>query len=175
MKDTLSILFVILMIWLIVYILLEITIINNKRKNIEVLFNDLDNIFNKRLCVLSKMLDIVKVYNKMEFEEFSSKLYDYISEYSEYSINKKLEINVKLELDVKKVLLSSIVYPELSSNGKYIKLEKQLVRFNKVIKKICRKYNNAIEDYEKRKEIFPSNVISKLGRFYKYDYFNLDN
>lgn len=175
MNSTLSILIIVLFIWLVIYLILEISIVKNKIKNIEIIFEKLDIYFIKRLNVLYKMLDIVKEYNKIEFESLSSNLYDYINEYDEYNLEKKIIINEDLNLEIKKILLVSKVYPDLLDNNKYIKFEKQLVRYNKVINKLCRKYNIAVENFENRKKIFPSNLLCKFIKKEKYRSFNVKN
>ncbi len=175
MKDTLSILFIVLVIWLILYIILEVTILKRKIKDIDIVFSELDILFIKRLNVLYKMLDIIKEYNKIEFEVLSSDLYDYINEYDEYNLEKRIIINENLELNIKKILLVSKAYPELLSNIKYVKYEKQLVRFNKVINKLCKKYNNAILAYMDRQKVFPSSLLCKFLKKERYRYFSVKN
>ena len=59
MDDPLQYLFIIIVIWLILYILLEFKIISDKRNEVNKVFFELDELFYKRLLTLSKMLDIV--------------------------------------------------------------------------------------------------------------------
>lgn len=175
MDNTLSILMIILVIWFLLYIILELCIVHNKIRDIEKVFKELDTYFIKRLNVLYKMLDIIKEYNKIEFEELSSNLYDYINDYNEYNLEKRISINEHLNYDIKKILLVSKAYPELINNAKYMKLEKQLVRFNKVINKFCKKYNNAVISFNGRQKIFPSNIICLLYKKNKYRVFKINN
>lgn len=172
MEDDLCILLFVLVIWLILYLLLEFNIINNKRKDVRKLFLEMDNFFIKRLNVLSKMIDVIKAYDKKQFDNFGSNLYDYINNYKEFDYNKRLEINENINKEIKKILLVRRVYPELDENVKYVKLEKQLVRINKVINKLQIKYNRALKIYLNRRMIFPSELICIICRFYSYNYFN---
>lgn len=172
MEDDLCILLFVLVIWLILYLLLEFNIINNKRKDVRKLFLEMDNFFIKRLNVLSKMIDVIKAYDKKQFDDFGSNLYDYINNYKEFDYNKRLEINENINKEIKKILLVRRVYPELDENVKYVKLEKQLVRINKVINKLQIKYNRALKIYLNRRMIFPSELICIICRFYSYNYFN---
>ena len=64
MDDPLQYLFIIIIIWLILYILLEFKIINDKRNEVNKVFFELDELFYKRLLMLSKMLDIIKVFDR---------------------------------------------------------------------------------------------------------------
>lgn len=172
MEDDLCILLFVLVIWLILYLLLEFNIINNKRKDVRKLFLEMDNFFIKRLNILSKMIDVIKAYDKKQFDDFGSNLYDYINNYKEFDYNKRLEINENINKEIKKILLVRRVYPELDENVKYVKLEKQLVRINKVINKLQIKYNRALKIYLNRRMIFPSELICIICRFYSYNYFN---
>lgn len=174
MKDIFDVLFIFLIVWLVFYILLEIHIIQKRKKNIDYLFQELDKYFVKRIHILYQMIDVIKFYNKIEFDHFHSQLYDYIREYQNYDVNKKLALNEELALEIKKVLLFSTVYPEVKSNNKYMKSEKQLIRYNKVILKLCKKYNKAVQLYEDRKKIFPSQLICLIGHFYDYHYYKIN-
>ncbi|MGN1371703.1 MAG: LemA family protein [Candidatus Coprovivens sp.] len=173
MENFLHLLLFVLVIWLIVYIFLEYSIINNKRKKVKKVFLEMDTLFIKRLNLLSKMIDIIKIYDKNQFNELSSNLYDYINNYDDYDYNKRLLINEELVIEIRKVLLVRKVYYELNNNIKYVKLEKQLVRVNTVINKKQDKYNKYLKEYINRMMIFPSGLICIICRFYSYNYFNL--
>ena len=173
MEDDLCLLFIILIIWLIIYIILEFNIINKKRIEVKKVFLELDSIFEKRIGILIKLVDIVKGYDKNQFDDLGSRLYDYSNYYSEYEYNERIAVNDILEGDIKKLLLVSKVYPELKELPKFIKLEKQLIRYSKVIKKLKIKYNKVLDNYNKRKKIFPSGLICLICKFYNYNYFKV--
>lgn len=173
MEDNLCILFIILIIWLIVYIILEFNIINKKRIVVKKTFLEVDELFEKRINVLVKMVDIVKGYDRNQFDDFGSRLYDYSNSYKEYDYNERIKINELIESDIKKLLLVSKVYPELKELSKFVKLEKQLIRYSKVIKKLKVKYNKVLDNYNNRKKVFPSGLICILCKFYIYNYFKV--
>ena len=171
MRNYFYVLLVVLIIWLFFYIILEFNIINNKRKIVKKVFLEIDKIFQKRINLLAKMVDIVKAYDKNQFDDLGSKLYDYSKSYDDYDYNYRIFINESLENDTKKLLLVSKVYPELTGLPKFIKLEKQLLRYSKVIKKLKIKYNRLLENYNVRKKIFPSGLLCLICKFYDYNYF----
>ncbi len=173
--NDLFILLIILLIWLVIYLVLEINIINKKRKIVSILFNELDNMFIKRLNILNKIIDIVKAYDKNQFDEFGSKLYDYINNYKNYDSNNKLKINEEIVIEIRKLLMVSDVYPELNNNERFVKFKKQLMRYDKIINKLRIKYNRALKIYNSRKKIFPSAIICCVLKFYPYNYFNLND
>lgn len=173
MKNSLSILLIVLLIWLILFIILELTIVNKRKRNLINQFNELDKIFITRLNVIYKMIDIIKEFNKIDFESLSSNLYDYIKEYNEYTLNKKITINSQLSSEIKKILLASTAYPELLNNPKYVKYERHLKRYNKVINKFSLKYNKALISYLDRFKIFPSKIICKIGKYEEYKYIDV--
>lgn len=173
MEDDLCILLIILIIWLILYILLEFNIINKKRIEVKKMFLELDVIFEKRINILSKIVDIVKAYDRNQFDDLGSRLYDYSNSYKEFEFNKRISINEILDSDIKKLLLVSKVYPELKELPKFVKLEKQLIRYSKVIKKMRIKYNKVLDNYNNRKKIFPSGIIGLVCKFYNYNYFKI--
>lgn len=173
MKDNVCIILIILIIWLILYILLEFNIINKRNYDVMKIFIGIDKLFQKRMDILSQLLDIVKAYDRNQFDEFGSKLYDYVINYKYYDINEKIRINEFMENDINKILLVSKVYPELKDVYKFVKLEKQIIRYSKVIKKMKLKYNRVLDEYNCRKKIFPSGLICDLLKFYNYNYFDV--
>lgn len=175
MEDYLKVLFIILIMWFILYLILEFNIINNKRKVVNNIFEELDVLFIRRLNLLYKIIDVVKHFDKNQFDSFGSNLYDYINNYDKLSYNDRLILNENLCMDIKKILLVSDVYPEINSIEKYKKYENQLIRFNKRINKLQKRYNKSVLVYMNRKKIFPSNLICIICRFYPYNYFDLKN
>ena len=173
MEDDLFILFFVLIIWLILYVILEFNIINKKRIEVKKVFLELDDIFQKRINILAKIVDIVKAYDKNQFDDLGSRLYDYSKVYNDIDYNQKVEINNALEAGIKKLLLVSKVYPELKDVPKFIKFEKQIIRYSKVIRKLKIKYNKVLDNYNNRKKVFPSGLICFICKFYNYDYFKL--
>ena len=153
---------------------MEFQIVNKKKNKVKKFLKELNDNFEKRLDVLTKMLDIVKAYDKNQFDEFGSNLYDYTNNYQEYDYNKKLEVNELINNEIKKLLLTSKVYPELQQLNKYVKLEKQLIRIEKVLNKLGIKYNKVLNEYNSRKKIFPSNLVCTICRFYSFNYYNIN-
>ena len=172
MEDSSCILVVIVII-LCLYIFIEFLIINKNRKEVNKKFLELDSIFEKRMNILSKMVDIVKGYDRNQFDDLGSRLYDYINSYNDFDCNKKIEINEVLDCDIKKLLLVTKVYPELKDLSKYVKLEKQIIRYSKVINKMKIRYNKVVDDYNYKRRIFPRRILCVIGRFYNYDYFRI--
>lgn len=172
MEDDLCILLFVLIGWLILYVILEFQIVNKKKSKVKKFFDELNSNFEKRLDILTKMLDIVKGFDKNQFDEFGSNLYDYTNNYQDYDYNKKLEVNELINVEIKKILLASKVYPELQLLNKYVKLEKQLIRIEKILNKLGIKYNKVLKEYNVRKKIFPSSLVCSVCRFYSFNYYN---
>ena len=171
MEDDLCILLICISCFIITCLIIELIVVNIKRLKVKQKFLELDDIFEKRLNILSKMVDIAKGYERNQFDDFGSRLYDYSNSYTEYDCNKKIEINELIDCDINRLLLIKKVYPELNDLSKYIKLEKQLIRYSKVIKKLKIKYNKVLDDYNYKKGIFPRCLFCNI--FYKYDYFRM--
>lgn len=171
MEDDLCILLICISCFIITCLIIELIVVNIKRLRVKQKFLELDDIFEKRLNILSKMVDIAKGYERNQFDDFGSRLYDYSKSYTEYDCNKKIEINELIDCDINRLLLIKKVYPELNDLSKYIKLEKQLIRYSKVIKKLKIKYNKVLDDYNYKKGIFPRCLFCNI--FYKYDYFRM--
>ena len=110
MEDDLCILLICISCFIITCLIIELIVVNIKRLKVKQKFLELDDIFEKRLNILSKMVDIAKGYERNRFDDFGSRLYDYSKSYSEYDCNKKIEINELIESDN-----NSISSPDLIS------------------------------------------------------------
>ncbi len=174
MRDNYYILFFVLIVWLILFLLLEYIFINKEIKEVKKAFFELDALFIKRMNVLSKMIDIIKQYDKNQFDDFGSRLYDYLSFYDDYDFNKKISINELIEIDIKRVLLVSTAYPELKNTSKYVKYEKKLIRYSKVIKRFKIKYNKVLDYYYERKNCLSRYLLCNILKFYKFNYFEIE-
>jgi hypothetical protein len=124
------------------------------------LYKDIDNLKYGTLYILDQFDNILS-YNHPSFRD-------------DYEYNERLEINEYINVEINKFLLVRDVYPEINDNVKYIKLEKQLIRINKVLNKLKTKYNRAVSSYMNRKKIFPTDIIFLVCRFYSYNYFNIN-
>ena len=103
MEDSLCILLIILMVWLIIYLIIEFNLINSRRIIVKKAFIELDEMLIKRLNILAKILDVVKAYDKNQFDDFGSRLYDYIKQYNDYDYNKKIGLDKLLDNDIKRI------------------------------------------------------------------------
>lgn len=137
-------------------------------KKIIIAFNDLDKYLYKRIYLLYKMMDIIKVYNNFEFEEFNSKLYDIIYGYKGLNINDKILINREIISDTKRVLLFSDVYPEIKSDSKYMRFEKQIKKCNKKILDKGNLYNKNVNDYYKCRNRLVGRIVTKVVLFNEF-------
>ena len=77
MEDDLCILLICISCFIITCLIIELIVVNIKRLRVKQKFLELDDIFEKRLNILSKMVDIAKGYERNQFDDFGSRLYDY--------------------------------------------------------------------------------------------------
>lgn len=121
-------------------------------------FNILDGLLYERINILYNIMDIVKDYEKVEFDNFSNKLYDYKYDYLKYSNLKKIKINDDINIAVRKVLLLKVGYSEIKGNIKFTRLENQLVNCSNFITNFSALYNNSLDRFDKIK----SNIICRF-------------
>ena len=164
------IIFIIVIIFFLIWLITFSVNIRNKQLKIYKIFSTLDVLLYKRIKILYNMMDIIKKYNKLEFEDLNSKLYDYIYEYYNYELNKKVEINNEIFLDIKRILLVSVAYPEIKKDLKYVRYEKQIERFNSSILVMSERFNLEVTEYNKQLKSLSGKLYGKLKKLNSYKF-----
>jgi LemA protein len=65
-------------------------------------------------------------------------------------------------------------YPELKASGSFLELQEELANTEDRIQAARRLYNANVQEYNRRVESFPSNVIAGLGGFSRRDFFQIE-
>ncbi len=164
------IIFIIVIIFFLIWLITFSVNIRNKQLKIYKIFSTLDVLLYKRIKILYNMMDIIKKYNKLEFEDLNSKLYDYIYDYYNYELNKKVEINNEIFLDIKRILLVSVAYPEIKKDLKYVRYEKQIERCNSSILVMSERFNLEVTKYNKQLKSLSGKLYGKLKKLNSYKF-----
>jgi len=83
--------------------------------------------------------------------------------------HEKIRANARLEETLSLLMLKVEEYPKLESSKKYAVLLESLKGADYQIAVARRKYNEAVEHYNARLELFPNNIVSSVSRLGKID------
>lgn len=83
--------------------------------------------------------------------------------------HEKIQANAKLDESLARLMLSVEEYPKIESSKRYGDLLEALKGAEYQIAVARRKYNEAVEHYNARIEVFPDNMVASFARLNKID------
>jgi len=83
--------------------------------------------------------------------------------------HEKIQANARLDESLARLMLLVENYPKVDGSKKYGDLLEALKNAEYQIAVARRKYNEAVEHYNARIELFPNNIVASLSRFGKID------
>lgn len=141
------------------------------RNMIQEQWSGIDAALKRRFNLIPKLVEAVKGYARHE------------SEMMEGMTNKRVGSDELSQRSAEESAISKGLggliavaenYPDLKASQNYTVLQNALNEVEGEIQKARRTYNGAVRKYNTHVESFPSNVMAKLFRFSKADYFTLE-
>ena len=170
MDDVFLILSIILLIWILLFFIVELRIIYRYRKSVFLSFNNLDRLLEDRLNILNNLLGILYDSNRKMVSKLYKRLEDISYVYNSLDINRKIMENKYIDSKIDRIFEYKKEL-ELTSIDKYNKYEKKLSRIQKVINKAIKKYNISVSLYNNRMNVITTRIINKLVRFKEFNYY----
>lgn len=116
----------------------------------------IDVALTKRYDVLTKMLDVVKGYQKHEKEL----MIEIVNLRSGMSMRERNEANRKLDLMAGQINLMAENYPELKSSNNFVELQKAIVDVEEHLQAARRLYNANVTTYNAKIVTFPNSIVA---------------
>jgi LemA protein len=84
------------------------------------------------------------------------------------------QLELQLVTGIRQLLALSEAYPDLRASLHFLDLQRELALTENRIQAARRVFNGNVREYNRRVESIPSNLVARLGRFARADYFELD-
>ena len=155
-----------LIVWLLLFILVELKIIYNKKKKVKDSYNNLLMTYDKYIKMMNDAIKYIKSYSVWDAKSLEKDLNSLLNGddvFSDSSLN-------KVRIIIKKIELFDEVFEELKNNKKYEKIKKELKKFDTRINGLVKEYNLNIERYNKKNSSFPTSFVSLI---FKIESFNM--
>lgn len=130
----------------------------------------IDVALTKRYDVLTKMIDVVKSYDKHEKET----LFEVIKLRDNMSIKERNDANQAMNENFKKINMVVENYPELKASENYKVLQQSIVDVEEHLQAARRIYNANVSTYNQLLVSFPTSSIAKNKGMTKRDFFEAD-
>lgn len=140
-----------------------------KRANIKVkeALSGIDVGLAKRYGVLTKMVDVVKGYVKHEQEV----LINVIKLRENMSLKELREVNEAMNESFYKINALAEAYPDLKASENFKTLQLAIIDVEEHLQAARRLYNSNVSLLNQLVEMFPSNIMAKLMKLHKADFF----
>jgi len=165
-------------IFLIVAVILYNRLIT-RRNGLREAWSGIEVQLKRRHDLIPALIEIVKSYSKHEQELLEnvtrqrSEARKYIQQARPSRLQETQSAENSLTKGISQLIAISEAYPEIRAYDQYKKLAEKLVEVEDQLQYARRYYNGSARDLNNAIETFPSNIISKLFRFRKADYFEV--
>ncbi len=158
---------IIIIILIIIFIILYNKIVrqNIKCKNA---FASIDNQLKRRNDLIPNLVNITKGYIKYE-----SNTLDRITKLRADNIEQLAVLNNEISDGIKVLFAKAEKYPDLKANEIFKKLQIELTGTEDKIAFARQFYNDCVQSYNTTIESFPTNLIAKIFKFTKNQYFQV--
>ncbi|MGC6423273.1 MAG: LemA family protein [Flavobacteriaceae bacterium] len=146
------------------------------RNDVKKTFASVDVQLKRKIDLIPNLVKMVKGYIKHEKELLTS-LTEARTSIMKASAQQDLSAMAKGENSLKETLKSILAvsenYPDLKANQNFLELQEALEETEDQIAAARRIYNESVNVYNTKTEVFPTVIIASLFRFSKKDFFEL--
>lgn len=146
----------------------------NAKNKVENQFSQIDVQLKRRADLIPNLVETVKGYAKHEEGTLTAVIEARNKAVSATSINDKIDANNQLTGALNKLFALSEAYPELKANDNFLSLQNDLKDTEDKITYARQFYNDTAMEYDNLVEMFPSNIVAKMFKFKKFEYFKID-
>ena len=147
-----------------------------KLKNmVQEAFSTMDVYLKKRWDLIPNLIETVKGYVKHE-ENTLKEIVDLRgNSYDSMSDDEKVKANQTISKDINKIMLVAENYPDLKASANFQDLSRELTKVEEDIANSRKYYNGAVEMFNNKVEMFPSNILAKLFGYKSKAMFETDS
>ena len=162
---------------IVIIVLYALITYNNfiKLKNmVKEAFATMDVYLKKRWDLIPNIVETVKGYAKHEENTLKEVVELRNSSYDSMSDDEKVKANQRISKDINKIMLLAESYPDLKASTNFQDLSRELSKVEEDIANSRKYYNGAIEMFNNKVEMFPSNIFAKLFGYKPKEMFETD-
>lgn len=143
------------------------------RQRVNNSWSQIDVNLKRRYDLIPNLVDTVKAYAEHEENVFTEIV---AARNIVNAANNKEELGEaekELTFTLKNLLAVAENYPDLKANLNFLELQKELAETENKIMFSRQFYNDTVQKYNIKIELFPNNILAKILKFKKAEYFNM--
>ncbi len=143
-------------------------------ENIDASWAEVDNQLQRRSDLIPNLVETVKGFASQEKEVFSNIANARAKMAGADSVKGKAEGYNELQGALSRLLVVVENYPQLKSNENFIRLQDELAGTENRIAVARKRYNDAVQQFNRRIRMFPGSIIAGMMGMEKRDYFEIE-
>src|SRR6056297_1335313 len=143
-------------------------------ENIDASWAEVDNQLQRRSDLIPNLVETVKGFASQEKEVFSNIANARAKMAGADSVKGKAEGYNELQGALSWLLVVVENYPQLKSNENFIRLQDELAGTENRIAVARKRYNDAVQQFNRRIRMFPGSIIAGMMGMEKRDYFEIE-
>ena len=148
-------------------------LVNGKNK-VENQFSQVDIQLKRRADLIPNLVETVKGYAKHEEGTLTAVIEARNKAVSAGTVNEKIEANNELTGALNRLFALTESYPDIKANENFMSLQNDLKESEDKITYARQFYNDAAMNFNNLVEMFPSNIVAKMFKFVKFEFFKID-
>ena len=143
-------------------------------ENIDATWAEVDNQLQRRSDLIPNLVETVKGFASQEQEVFTNIANARAKLAGAGSVQEKAESYNELQGALSRLLVVVENYPQLKSNENFIRLQDELAGTENRLAVARKRYNDAVQQFNRRIRMFPGSVIAGMLGMEKRDYFEIE-
>lgn len=143
------------------------------RQRVKNAWSQIDINLKRRFDLIPNLVEVVKGYAKHEEDTFIEIITARNMVNAASSTKDIAEAEGGLTQSLKHLFAVAENYPDLKANQNFLSLQSELAETENKIMFSRQFYNDTVQKYNTKIELFPNNFLAKLFKFKKEEYFNI--
>ncbi len=156
---------------LIIYVIATYNRLVGLRNRVRDQWSQIDVELKRRFDLIPNFVNTVKGYAKHESDTLENVIKARNTYLTADSKEKEMEADGELTSAINKLFALAEAYPDLKANQNFLDLQNQLNETENKISYARKFYNDTALQLNNKIEMFPSNIIAKLFKFTKVEFF----
>ncbi|MFW5710762.1 MAG: LemA family protein [Spirochaetota bacterium] len=145
-----------------------------QQENIDAAWAEVDNQLQRRSDLIPNLVETVKGFASQEREVFTNIADARAKLAGADSVQEKAESYNELQGALSRLLVVVENYPQLKSNENFIRLQDELAGTENRLAVARKRYNEAVQQFNRRIRMFPGSIIAGMLGMEKQDYFEIE-
>jgi LemA protein len=143
------------------------------RQRVQNSWSQVDVQLKRRYDLIPNLVNAVKGYAKHESETFESVTKARNLAVAAGNVKEQSQAETMLGSAIKSLFAVAEAYPDLKANSNFLQLQEELSEAERRISFARQFYNDTVQKFNTKIELFPNNLVAGLLGFQMVDYFNL--